>query len=168
MRWRARARRPSTPPRERETILGIAHDELIDEAPGWVEPSPASHRIEGVEMTVDWLRRARDAGRVPDPGDIAPRFQRTFALRLGLVHARTPSFHRDCTVEHEPVELKLRRGDAFTIETQVYVERIDEKGRRSAPVLYHPNDGNGTLEVIAPALDLVVLPVGGGTFEWCW
>src|SRR5690606_22057952 len=44
--------------RERQTILGIAHHDGIDEAPGWVEPSPASHRIEGVVMTVDWLLRA--------------------------------------------------------------------------------------------------------------
>lgn len=152
---------------QRQTILGLAHADGVEDVPGWVRPVP--DRLNSPDLTVGWLLQTRAQGRLPAPGPIDPRIDAQFPLRLGLVHAQEPHWGpADCAIETAAVDLDLVAGDVFRVATPLGVALRGADGPESAPLVYHPSDGNGTLVVVAPELSVTLTPPpGAASFEWC-
>lgn len=130
-------------------VLGIANEPLLDLVPGWVRFLPESYNG---PLTVDWLRRARDDGRIPEAGLIDPGLAGSFPLRLALAQGDflLPPPDAFCFESNEPIDVHLEPGEALRIYTNVDVTQLDLGNPVSYPVTYNVADGNGSLQAIYP------------------
>lgn len=143
--------------RQRQIILGLAEDPLIDAVPEWVRVEP--HRFNGPDLTVGWLRTIRDQGRLPPAGPIEASVADEFAVRLGIAQqplGTAPPDRERCPLRNEALDLDVVQGDQIQIDSDVIVRQLQD-GRPISPwVEFRRVDGSGTLSVEIPALSVQV------------
>lgn len=130
-------------------VLGVANDPLLDLVPGWVRFLPESYNG---PLTVEWLRQARDDGRVPEAGAIDPGLAGSFPLRLALAQGDflLPPPDAFCFEHNEPIDIHLEPGEFIRIYTNVDITQLEQGNPVSDPVNFNVADGNGSLEAIYP------------------
>lgn len=143
--------------RQRQIILGLANDPLIDSVPEWVRVDP--HRFNGPDLTVGWLRAVRDQGHLPPAGPVDASIADEFAVRLGIAQqplATTPSDRESCPSRTAAFELDVVQGDRIQVDSDVVIRQLQD-GRPMSPwVEFRRVDGSGTLSVEIPALSVQV------------
>lgn len=74
-----------------QQMVQLADSARIDRVPGWVMPHISLTFREGLGLTtVDFLRSARDAGKLPTGLPLWPAYARQIPVRLGFAHTFQP------------------------------------------------------------------------------
>jgi hypothetical protein len=150
---------------QRETMLGIAHSEEIEQVPPWVKFEP--NAFNGPGLTSGWLLDARRDGRVPEPGPLSPGRESQFPVKLGLAHVDAP-FDGECVETSELTGLQLQQGERIAIRSDLAVSLALPEGEPTLPVRFSPRDGGEVLEVLLPELTVWIGPDFGATsYELC-
>lgn len=151
---------------QREVALGVPRTAEAEQVPEWVRPLPDQYN--GEDLTIGWLLEARDAGRLPVPGDMNPRNVATFPIRVGLAFVDEPPVEDGCRTQTAPLDLSLVEGDRLAIRTSVNVATVADGKPTSRPVRFDPRP-SGALSVEVSALDVRFTPVvPGGAFTVCY
>ena len=151
---------------EADTDMAAYLTAEAEQVPEWVRPLPDQYN--GEDLTIGWLLEARDAGRLPVPGDMNPRNVATFPIRVGLAFVDEPPVEDGCRTQTAPLDLSLVEGDRLAIRTSVNVATVADGKPTSRPVRFDPRP-SGALSVEVSALDVRFTPVvPGGAFTVCY
>lgn len=145
----------STYDHERQLVLGLAHDPLIDQVPEWVQLSTGPFENPG--FNVGWLRTVRDRGWLPDPGDIDQRAAYEFPLRLGLVEqpGEIHPLTDHCAERTRSLDLDLALGDQVWVDGIVFAQTLEDGDPVSSLVAFVPvRDRSMKLTVIVPNISV--------------
>ena len=143
---------------QRQTLLGLARTDLAERVPPTVRP--LHDPLAPEELTIGWLLDLRDEGRLPEAGEIDPRVEALFPIRLGLNQVDGPLEDSDCTTHTGPVDLSLDEGDRFAIRTPALI-RLLESGAVASGRVYFGVLDQGTISVELP-LDVRISPIERG------
>jgi hypothetical protein len=151
---------------QRRFVLGAAEDPILDEVSADALPDPNYFRT--ARVTAEFLRDARDAGRLPDAPPIDERTAAGIELRLKLSQTLDPlPAEAECEVYAEPQKVKLQRGDRLGIKGPISVSQ-PRPGKLRFKSTYDPLWAGNVL--VAEVDDLVIFlePVAPALqVEWC-
>lgn len=154
-------RGPLTLGRE-DVAEAMAYSDLLDDVPGRHRVSRAQLLAPGVElrefddMSVQWLRDARDAGRIDRPEGIDNRVRLDADLRLVLDQIGGTEIRCDLTDGGRTVTLE--DGDRIRFDGRITVVLTDGVAK-SSPVVFDATGGRG-LRALAGPVEVVVAGAG--------
>jgi hypothetical protein len=143
---------------EQKAIIGSAYSQWADQVPAWVRPEPDIYN--GPDLTIGWLRQARDSGKLPSPPAMSDADQRAEEVRLGLAVSpdRAP-FLIHCQ-GGDRISLSPHQGDHIVVRAPINVQLVEDGKPVSTAVPFRPENGNNLL-VTLDGLQLVVSPQAG-------
>jgi len=161
--------------RQQQLIIGAAYSTKAAEVPDWValdrDISTGGH------LTMGWLRRAKQAGKIPGPIPLDRATLHQLELQVGLVPIEQPGpTSLQCRAEKK-ISVRPKKGDRFRISSAVVVsETSDGENPDSAPVRFVPeakyldptsDDGGMVLETQLDGLYLLFAATGPDAFIFC-
>jgi hypothetical protein len=153
---------------DRVEIARAAHLPELDVVPSSVRIDPDPYILG--PMTAGWLRRARDAGKLPD--DTPPASAVTddnLRLRLGLGQWDTPiPTSAQCRDSTDPVTLRPQVGDQIGFTSAVSIRQLKGGKPYGLPVVLDPRVGGRVMHIGLPNMEFTVQSsVRGEPYSLC-
>lgn len=146
-------------------LLGAAYDPLIDEVDDDVRPDSA--RLGGAYADAQFLREARDAGKLPPAPPLVDDIKEQIETRLSLAQNYDNPAGLSCETYSKPLRLELTKDDTMLLASDIRVVRFGD-GKKTAPTDYRMQFNGRALTVEVPELEIEVYPYPGKTsFTLC-
>ncbi|MCP4381481.1 MAG: hypothetical protein GY798_08715 [Hyphomicrobiales bacterium] len=154
----------------RDLVLAAAYSPLLDELPDDVYPNPS--QLGAADVTTGFLKRAKEAGDLPDEPKLTDRQKARIWTRLSLgqrPNDEPPDSSLTCEVHTTPITVNAVLGDQFSFLGQIEVEPLDPPpGLPETPARYDERWNGRGLRVEVPTFDFEVRPATGqDRFSFC-
>jgi hypothetical protein len=123
---------------QRQTMLGLAASPLARQVPPGVKPDPFT----SFDVTIGWLLKARQDGKLGDPGPIPQSVSSQFPVRLGLQLVLLPYVPKACTRTSGPVVMSPPKGKVLVLSGDRAKISAWSHGTWSPPVTYNVAAGH--------------------------